>query len=271
MKLLGLKTETQSFDPRHLSFFSLIPELNSFVDNIKVPIQLSEKEEKYIFDHWKEYMRVTRDNDHFNIKFGIEIGEKIEKSVLTAIFIRNKYTSMIPIIQTLLENYSDPSFVYKMLPLKAIATVIATDEHYIQFLELFKMFGMTIVCDIIEYFEPEHFFKKLLISTLCYSRYVERQLELKDDDTNYQLSGTFLQEIIDEGKELKHLCELLSLQYPEMKYFVVDYDDHTFGMQTIDGLDEAIKWIDKSIDDLGMLKQEDSEMGNFLLEKFGSL
>lgn len=265
MKLLGLKTQTQKFDPRILSLYPLIPELNSFVDGIKTPIQLSEKEEKYIFEHWKEYTRVP-DNDFFNIKFGIEIGEKIEKSVLTAIFIRNKYTSMIPIIQTLMENYSDPSFVYKMLPLKAIATVIVSDEHYIQLLELFKIFGMNIVSDIIEYMEPEYFFKKWIVSTLCYTKYVERQLDLKDEDSNYPLSGTFLQEIIDEGKELKHLCELLALHYPEMKQLVVKYEDHNLGLQSINGLDEVIEWIDKSMDDLGGVHYE---MTNFVAERFG--
>jgi hypothetical protein len=248
MKLLGLKTETQKFDPRQLSFYQLIPELNSFVDGIQVPIQLSEKDKKYILSHWKEYnTKVFKSNDFFNIKFGIEIGEKIEKSVLTAMFIRDKYSSIIRIVSALMDNYMDPFFVYKMLPLKAIATVIdSCDRNYIQLLSLFKIFGMRIVYDIIEYFEPEYFFRKWMISTFSYSRYVNLKIEGRNDP----LDEGIVQEIVDEGKELKHLCELLAIQYPEMKDMVVTYVDLDFMEKTIYGFDDVIECIQSSMYEL---------------------
>lgn len=268
MRLMGRKVETDKFDPKCLSFYKFIQEINLFVDSIPKPLKLSEKDKRYILDHRKEYIMLSNtndhharildvrkeyilsnSNDHYNIRFGIEIGEKIDKSVITAIFIRDR-TSMFPIIETLIENYSDLSFVYNMLPIKAIATVIESDEHYIRFLKLYKTFGMKIVWDIIEYFDLEYFFKKIMISTLYYSRYVERHLDILYDEPDHHISVNIFREILEEGNDLKQLCQTLVEEYPEMYHLVADYEGDLGDQRTIDGFDEVFKWIDHAMCDI---------------------
>jgi len=245
MKVMGRKIETDKFDPKHLSFYKFIHEINLFVDSIPKPLKLSEKDKKYILDHKKEYIGNT--NDHYNIRFGIEIGEKIDKSVLTTIFIREK-ASMFTIIDTLIENYSDESYVYDMLPMKAIAVVIESDDHYIRFLNLYQRFGMKIVWDIIEYFDLEYFFKKFMVSTLYYSRYVERHLDLLYHDSNRDI--TIFREVLEEGNDLKQLCQTLVEEYPEMYHLEADYKGDLGEEMKISGFEEVFKWIDLAICDI---------------------
>jgi hypothetical protein len=248
MKIMGKKIETEKFDPKHLSFNKFIQEINLFVDSIPTPLNLSENQKKYIVDHHKESIS-SRENDLFNnISFGIESGEKFDKSVLSAIFIRSKY-SMIQIIEMFLQNYSDPSFVMNMLPMKAIAIVIDSDEHYIKLLELYKKFGMKIIRNIIEYFDIERFFKKFMTSTLCYSRYVSRHLDLLEEET-YLADSEYLTEILDEGNDLKKLCVSMVEEYPEMDELQVSYTNDFGQEKYLCGFDGVFRWIERAISDV---------------------
>ena len=247
---MGKRIETEKFDPKHLSFYKLIHEINLFVDSIPKPITLTEKEKKRIVSYRKESY-LSDHNNFINIRFGIEIGEKIDKSVMTSIFIRDKY-SMIPIIEILVENYSDRSFVIDMLPMKAIATVIDSDEQtertYIKLLALYKMFGMKFIKNLLEYFDLKIFFKNFMTSTLCYLKRVERHMEeLSDDNRDWssnKIIRDILQELFEEGRDLKCLFETLIKEYPEM--FNLEAHFHSISFQA----NEALKWIENALCDV---------------------
>jgi hypothetical protein len=241
LKLLGKRVETDKFDPKHLNFYKLIHEINLFVDNIPRPLNLSEKEKSYILSHRKESIFSDHDTNLFNIRFGIEIGEKIDKSVMTAIFIRDKY-SMISVIEMLVENYSDRSFVLEMLPMKAIAAVIDSDECYGKLLDLYKMFGMKIVLTLIDYFDADYFLKKFIASTLGYLRYVDRHMDLMYEYTNDHVRfNNVLQEIFEEGKNLKCLCKDLITEY-----HLEAFEEDDLGFQA----NEVVKWIENALCDV---------------------
>jgi hypothetical protein len=220
MRLMGKKVETEKFNPNHLSLYKFIPEINLFVDGIPKPIKLSDKEKKYILDHQKKSIP-TNQNDYFNLRFGIEIGEKIEKESMTAIFVRSNFL-MTEMIEALIETYSDPNYVFSMLPMKAIAAVIDSDDHYIRILKLYQMFGIKIISELLEYFDIHYFFGKLMISTLCYSTYVNHQIELADEDPNYS-DLSYFEEILQDGQELYQFFEALFDHYPEMSDLKIEH------------------------------------------------
>lgn len=252
LKLMGKKIETTKFDPKYLSFYKFIHEINLFVDSITTPLKLSEKEKKYILDHRRESIH-SNQNDLFNIRFGIEIGEKINKSLITTIFIRDKL-SMIDIIEVLVETYSDLSYVSTMLPMKTIATVIDSDEHYHKLLKLYKIFGMSFIMDIIEYFDLEYFFKKFMISTLCYSKYVNRYMDILEEDSSYHIHDETINDMIKEGSDLRSLCDALIKEYPDMYSLQSSYKNNYGTERVISGFEEVFRWIDIAIADTEYLK-----------------
>lgn len=252
LKLLGKKIETTKFDPKQLSFYKFIHEINLFVDSITTPLQLSEKEKNYILDHRRESIH-SNQNDLFNIAFGIEIGEKIDKSLMTTIFIRYKL-SMIDMIEFLVQTYSDPSYVATMLPMKTIATVIDSDNQYHKLLKLYKIFGMSFIIDIIKYFDLEYFFKKFMISTLCYSKYVNRYMDILEEDPSHLIYRDTINEMIQEGLDLRSFCDALIKEYPDMYSLQSSYKNHWGPERVISGFEEVFKWIDKALMDAQDLK-----------------
>jgi hypothetical protein len=230
LKMMGRKIESKIFEHKYLTFCESISEINQFIDAIHVPVnELSEKERLYIKTIELPFLSRFDDNDLFNIQFGLERGEKLDKSLVNVIFIKSRFV-MIYFIEFLLEIYQDELFVIKMLPMKTIALVISMDDHYCRLLQLYKMFGENFILNLLDYLDVKKFFQNFMKSTIIYSSAVENLTEIDEhiewynETPSYGPSLEHMEEVYREGEDLMDLISLFCREHPVIMEIQTKYN-----------------------------------------------
>lgn len=221
LRKIGRKTNQKSFDPTYLSYYKMISELNSFIDSLSIPVNhLSEKERKYDdFLKNESWLDKKCKSDIENVILAIESAEKFGNETMTAIMMKSRHSyTIIHILETLMSVYQEKDFVIKMLPKKTLAFLIGQDDHYMLILWIYKIFGLEFIFELMKYLDPVKFMTLFLGNTLIFSRRVCNICESYSENND---SIFALDDIIEEGKDIKELVYKLQNEYPfvhEMEY-----------------------------------------------------